>query len=102
MVLEALAEEVILGKPAVERGPRILNLNLVSAMMLLDSEVPPLWMFPDVGMQLSRRLEHDKADILCSGLVLRRASIVPCTRNEKRVRILIGQPHLPDGMVTNT
>ena len=102
MVLEALAEEVIVGKPAVERGPRILNLNLVSAMMLLDSEVPPMWMFPDVGMQPSILLEHDKADIQCSVLGLLLASIVPCTSNEKRVHIPTEQLHLPDGMVTNT
>ena len=93
---------VIVGKPAVERGPRILNLNLVSATKLLDFEIPPLLMFPDVDMQLSILLEHDKADIQCSGLGLLRASIVPCTSNEKRVHIPIEQLHLPDGMVTNT
>ena len=62
-MLEALAEEVILGIPAVELGPRILNLNLVSAMKLLDFEVPPLLMFPDVDMPLSKLLVLDKTDI---------------------------------------
>ena len=102
MVLEALSEEVIVGKPAVERGPRILNLNLVSAAKLLDFEVPPLLMFPDVDMQLSKLLERDKADIQYFVLDPPLASIVPCTSSERHVRIPIEQLHLPDGMVTNT
>ena len=55
---------VIVGRPAVEHGPRILTPNLVSAVKLLDFEVLPLLMFPDVDMQTSKRLERDKADTL--------------------------------------
>ena len=102
MVLEALAEEVILGIPAVERGPRILNLNFVSASKLQNYEVPPLRMFPDVGMQPSILLEHDKADIQCSVLQSRLASTVPCTSNGKHVHIPTEQLHRPVEMVVNT
>ena len=88
-MLEALAEEVLLGRPAVELGPRILNLNLVSAAKLLDFEVPPLLMFPDVDMQLSKLLERDKVDIHCWLLGPPLASIVPCTSNERHVHMPI-------------
>ena len=86
-MLEALAEEVILGKPAVELGPRILNLNLVSAAKLLDFEVPPRLMFPDVDMLLSKLPERDKADIRYWLLGPPLASIVPCTSSERHVHI---------------
>ena len=82
MVLEALAEEVILGIPAVELGPRILNLNLVSAVKLLDFEVHPLLMFPDVDMLTSKRLVRDIADTLYWLQSPPLASTVPCMCNE--------------------
>ena len=99
MVLEALAEEVIVGKPAVERGPRIPNLSLVSATRLLDFVTLLLWMFPDVGKKLSTLLEHDTVDIQYS---VQGSPVLPtalCMRNEIRVRNPNGQHVLPVGTV---
>ena len=102
MVQEALSEEAIVGKPAVERGPRIPNLSLVSATRLLDFVTLLLWMFPDVEMLLSKLLEHDTADTQCSVQGPLLASTVPCMRNGIHVHSPVEQPDLLAGMVTNT
>ena len=83
--------EAIVGIPAVERGPKIPNLSLVSATRLLDFVTLLLWMFPDVERLLSKLLEHGTADIQCSVQGPLVSSIVLCMRNEIRVRNLIGQ-----------
>ena len=83
MVQEALAVEAIVGIPAVERGPKIPNLSLVSVMKLLGFVILLLWMFPDVDMLLSKLLERDKTDIRYWLLGPPLASIVPCTSNER-------------------
>ena len=76
---------VIVGKPAVEHGPRILTPNLVSAVKLLDFEVLPLLMFPDVDMLTSKRLVHAISGTLCWLQSPLLASTVPCMRNEIHV-----------------
>ena len=91
--------DVIVGIPAVEHGPRIQNLNLVSATRLSDFVTLLLQMFPDVGKKLSTLLEHDTADIQCSVQGSPVSPTALCMRNEIRVRNLIGQHVLPVEMV---
>ena len=86
--------EAIVGIPAVERGPKIPNPSLVSAMRLLDFVTLLLWMFPDAGKKLSTLLEHDIADIQYSVQGSPVSPTALCMRNEIRVRNPIGQHDL--------